>query len=214
MIENTILRQDPPRLKVITGCMFSGKTEELTRLLDRYYWGNVGVKLLRPDMDTRGNKTHAGKIVQGTFVPRDVNMEILRHIIGIKEFREIQVIGIDEGNFFENSLIDLTQRLIDEESKIVIVAGLDKNFANKGYEPMPQLIHNADEVIYLNAVCSVCGSNYASHTQRLTNGKPATLDSPQDIVGGKKGEKSSQKGVTYEARCRYCYVLPQETKRR
>lgn len=213
MIKDTILRQDPPRLKIITGCMFSGKTEELIRLLDRYYWGGIRVKLLRPNMDTRGNKTHSGKTFEGISVPKDIDIKKLKQILGKGELEKIQVIGIDESNFFEDSLVNLTQELVDQESKIVIVAGLNKTFANEDYEPMPQLIHNADEIIYLNAMCSVCGNNYASFTQRLVNGDPAPLG-PRNIVGGKKGEASSQPNVTYEARCRACYVHPQEVKRR
>lgn len=199
-----------PRLEVITGCMFSGKSEELVLRLSRYPYADKRVAFLRPERDTRGKQTHSGKLFDGkeVIVPTNVNLKTLTQILGEEQLEALDVIGIDEGNFFDDTLVQLCDDLVNL-GKIVIVAGLDLTFAEEGYGPMPQLILRAEVVDKLTAVCSVCGSPYANRTQRLIDGKPASKESPRDIVGDETARETPQGVVTYEARCRKCYVPPQ-----
>jgi thymidine kinase len=109
----------------------------------------------------------------------------------------LDVIGVDEVNFFPEGLVGLLDKLAD--TKRVIACGLNLNFRA---EPFPTTMHlaaRADRVLYLSAVCVVCGQE-ATRTQRLIGGKPAPKDSPLIIVGGKE---------MYEPRCRNCYAPPQ-----
>ncbi len=198
-----------PRLEVITGCMFAGKSEELALRLSRYPHAGKRVILLRPERDTRGKQTHSGKLFDGkeVIVPTNITLEVLMQILGEKQLKILDVIGIDEGNFFDNSLVQLCNDLV-KLGKIIIVAGLDLTFAEEGYGPMPKLMLLAEVVDKLTAVCSVCGSPYANRTQRLVDGKPASKESPRDIVGDETARKTPQGIITYEARCRKCYVPP------
>jgi len=198
-----------PRLEVITGCMFSGKTEELISLLDQYRHARASVVLLRPEKDTRESETHFGRKFEGIYIPKDCTIGQLRDVLSEKkiEFDKTDVFGFDEGNFFEpEAFVSLCNDLYDE-GKIIIVAGLDKTFAEIGYGPMPKLILAADVVDKRHAICVVCGSPYATRTQRLIDGKPASKDSPQDIVGDEKARETSVGVVTYEPRCRHCHKL-------
>jgi thymidine kinase len=123
--------------------------------------------------------------------------------MGQEELEKADVIAFDEANFSSQLLVDLCEQLVDMKKR-VIVAGLDQTFAGDPYGPMGDLMTIADEVNKVHAVCVVCGG-LATKSQRLINGKPATKDSPQDIVGDNKAKKTDQGIVTYEARCRACY---------
>ncbi len=107
------------------------------------------------------------------------------------------VIAIDEAQFFDMGLIDVVQRLVDERTLRVIVAGLDTDFRGEPFGPMPQLLSIAEEVLKLHAICAVCGGD-ASRTQRLVDGEPAAYDDPIILVGAQE---------SYEARCRQHHVV-------
>jgi len=107
------------------------------------------------------------------------------------------VVAIDEGQFFDEDLVDLCTSLAKRGVR-VIVAGLDMDFRGEPFGPMPQLMARAERVDKLQAICVVCGGP-ASHTQRLINGQPAAYDDPVILVGADE---------VYEARCRGCHQVP------
>ncbi len=101
--------------------------------------------------------------------------------------------AIEEGQFFDDGLIDVCERLADRD-RMVIVDGLNRDFLGRPFGPMPELLAIAEEVVMLSAICMVCGEE-ASRTQRLVDGRPATADDPLVVIGGMGDER-------YEARCR------------
>jgi len=109
-------------------------------------------------------------------------------------------VAIDEGQFFDEGLVDLCERLANE-GIWVIVAGLDMDFRGEPFGPMPQLMARAERVDKLQAICVVCGGP-ASHTQRLIDGRPAAYDDPVILVGASE---------VYQARCRGCHVVPKSS---
>jgi thymidine kinase len=188
------------QLEVITGCMFSGKTEELLRRLDRVLIAGRKVLLLKPEIDDRYKKdvvvTHYGREFPAIVVSSDkVTVEALMSLVGRDVLEEAAVVAFDEGNLFSLQLSSLCQDLV-KMGKRVIVAGLDLTFAEEPFEPMPTLMALADRVDKLQAVCTVCGG-VATRSQRLINGNPAPMNDPVIQIGG-AGE--------YEARCRSCYI--------
>ncbi len=195
-----------PRLEVVFGCMFSGKTEELLSRLRLYAHAKANVILLRPERDTRSNETHAGREFEGTYVPIKTSIETLSKIIGKEKLGKIKVIGFDEGNFFDEiTFVKLCRELV-KSGKIVIVAGLNLTFAEEGYGPMPRLIELADVSDQKHAICTVCGSPYGTRTRRYIDGHPAKKNSSRDIVGDDKERKTNKGSIlTYTALCWKCY---------
>lgn len=189
----------PGRLEVITGCMFSGKTEELIRRLERVRIARKEIVLFKPTIDTRYSKqavvTHYGRQFSAHLLePGHENLDALEKITGKAEMDAAIVVAFDEGNFFSDRLPDLCKALV-ARGKRVIVAGLDLTFAGKPFGPMPTLMALSDEVTKLHAVCVKCGAE-ATRTQRLIDGKPAPASDEVIKVGGKE---------FYEARCLACY---------
>ena len=187
------------QLEVIVGCMFSGKTEELIRRLERVRIAGRGILLFKPTIDDRYDTsavvTHYGREFAAYLLgPGDETTGALRSLVGDDAFEEAAVVAFDEGNFFSERLPELCQELVGM-GKRVIVAGLDLTFAEEPFEPMPRLMALADRVDKLQAVCVVCGG-IATRSQRLINGRPAPIDGPVIQVGGVG---------SYEARCRACY---------
>ena len=174
-------------IEVICGCMFSGKTEELIRRLRRAQIARQSVSVFKPAIDTRyGNEkivSHSEQALTSRTV-RDAG-EILQ-LAG-----DAQVVGIDEGQFFEQNLVDVCEQLA-LQGKRVIVAGLDQDFRGKPFEPIPQLLAVAEYITKTLAICMVCG-NPADRTQR-------TSASQERVVVGAKDQ--------YEARCRLCHEPP------
>ncbi|MFO8033594.1 MAG: thymidine kinase [Candidatus Bipolaricaulota bacterium] len=191
----------PARLEVITGCMFSGKTEELLRRVERAHIAKKSVLLFKPSLDTRYCPeevvAHHGRSLPCFRVPPNPMLEDLRSAAGW-EADTADVIAFDEGNFFGPDFPALCDELV-QAGKRVIVAGLDQNFRAQPFGPMPVLLALADEVLKLSAVCMCCGQP-ATRTQRLVDGQPAT-GGPEVLVGGQE---------SYEARCRSCFVPPSE----
>jgi len=195
-----------PRLEAVVGCMFSGKTEELLARLDLYKHAKANLILLRPDRDTRKNETHAGREFKGIPIPAEICINDFIKLVGQETFEQLQVVGIDEGNFFEEeTFVEFCENLV-EQGKIVIVAGLDMTFAQDGYGPMPRLMVLADILDKNQAVCDICQSPYATRSQRFIDGKPAAKDSPQNVVGDADDTQTEVGVVSYKAVCRKCYV--------
>ena len=172
-------------IEVIVGSMFSGKSEELIRRLRRAQIARQKVQIFKPALDTRYADDH---IVS--------HSEMRIPSCAVKSARELldgvapdtEVVGIDEGQFFDAELPAVCNRLADQ-GKRVIVAGLDQDYLGKPFEPMPQLLAIAEYITKTLAICMVCG-NPANHTQRL-------VASEDRVLLGTQG--------TYEARCRRCF---------
>jgi thymidine kinase len=176
-------------LEVICGSMFSGKTEELIRRLRRAEIAKQKVAIFKPAIDARYSNDHI--VSHNEQKLRSFPVRSAKEILQNSD--EAQVIGIDEGQFFDADLVEICNQLA-EEGKRVIVAGLDMDYRGKPFEPMPQLMAIAEQVTKTQAVCVQCGEP-ASYTQRLTDAKERV------VVGAKN---------IYEARCRKCYEPPEE----
>jgi thymidine kinase len=178
----------PGRMEVITGPMFSGKSEELIRRLKRAQIARLRIASFKPEIDLRYQpdaiSSHSAQTIRAVAV-RDVDR--LRAVI-FRALDTVDVVGIDEAQFFDELLVGLAMELV-EAGKRVVLAGLDTTFAGEPFAPMPALMAIADEVVKLSAVCMVCGAP-AIHTQRLGA-------SQQLVVVGASG--------MYEARCRACF---------
>jgi thymidine kinase len=172
-------------LEVITGPMFSGKSEELIRRLKRAQIARQRVACYKPDIDLRYHRTaiasHSAQTHEATTV---ANVELLR-ISLYAQLGEVEVVGVDEVQFFDPAIISVAMELV-HLGKRVLMAGLDTTFANEPFGPVPNLMALADKVTKLSAVCMVCGQA-AIHTQRLGQ-------SQELVVVGAAG--------MYEARCR------------
>ena len=157
--------------------------------------------VFKPTIDDRYHKekvvSHNGNAIEAINIQRAE--EILEH-----DLSEVDVIGIDEVQFFENNIVDIAQDLAEQGHR-VIVAGLDMDFRGRPFEPMPQLLAVSELVTKLQAVCAVCGAP-ASRTQRLINGgRPAKADDPVIMVGADE---------SYEPRCRAHHIVaPSESEK-
>jgi thymidine kinase len=168
-------------VEVITGCMFSGKTEELIRRLVRARIARQRVLVFKPAIDVRYAVTEivAHSDVRLPCIPIDRAADIPSRV------GDAEVIGIDEAQFFDKSLVGIVDRLANEGRRVV-VAGLDQDFRGEPFEPIPQLLAIAEHITKNLAVCMVCGAP-ADRSQRLV-----ARDS-RVMLGA---------GETYEARCR------------
>lgn len=176
-------------IEVITGCMFSGKTEELIRRLRRAQIAKQKVKIFKPKIDSRYSQesivSHNDQSLPSILID-DID-EILKYS------DDAQVIGIDEAQFFNESILRICN-LLASKGKRVIIAGLDQDYTGKPFEPMPQLLAIAEYITKQHAICVVCG-NPADKTQRKI------AESERVIVGA---------ADIYEARCRKCHYIPKE----
>ncbi|MGA8104946.1 MAG: thymidine kinase [Candidatus Acidiferrales bacterium] len=172
-------------IEVIVGPMFSGKSEELIRRLRRAEIARQRVQIFKPAIDQRytasGIVSHSGLEIASELVCE-------AHEILVKVSPRTEVVGIDEGQFLGDGLVDVCTQLADL-GKRVMVTGLDTDFMGRPFEPIPRLLAVAEEITKLLAICVRCG-NPAVHTQRL-------VASEELIVVGASG--------TYEARCRRCF---------
>lgn len=173
-------------IEVICGSMFSGKTEELIRRLKRARIAGQTIEVFKPKIDVRYGKEKV--------VSHDENFFLAAPIAranGILKIADsVNVVGIDEAQFFDQELVNHAQELA-RRGKRVIIAGLDMDFRGKPFGPMPELLAVAEYITKVHAICSHCG-NLATHSYRL--------DADQDTVA--LGEKDR-----YEARCRNCYAM-------
>lgn len=175
-------------LIVVTGCMFSGKTEFLIRLLSvRTKFGRQKAQVFYPARDTR---SHEGTITANSgasFPARQVSNA--DEILGLVE-KDTDLVVIDEAQFSDDGLSRICQELI--RRKEVVVAGLNTDFRGETFGPMGDILARATEIHILTALCAVCGGD-AVRTQRMVDGEPAHYDDPIILVGGRE--------EGYEARC-------------
>ena len=185
-------------VEVITGSMFSGKTDELIRRLRRARIARQHVQVFKPSIDVRYEKgkvtSHAGTEFEATPV------ESAGEIPALIE-KTTTVVALDEAQFFDGAVVDVVQKLADRGLR-VIVTGLDLDFRGEPFGPMPLLMAEAELVDKLHAICVVCGAP-ASRTPRLINGQPANYHDPIILVGASE---------VYEARCRSCHKVPGRPK--
>lgn len=177
--------QDCGWIEVITGSMFSGKTEELIRRLRRAQIARQKVQIFKPHLDDRYGEDHIASHSDMRLASESVasSAELLARVAP-----DTEVVGIDEGQFFDAELPAVCNTLADRGLR-VIVAGLDQDYLGKPFEPMPQLLAIAEYITKTLAICVVCGRP-ANHTQRL-------VASQDRVLVGASG--------TYEARCRLCF---------
>jgi thymidine kinase len=191
-MEDVTLHNRPSNIgwiEVICGCMFSGKTEELIRRLRRAQIAKQGVMIFKPKIDTRYS---SDKIVSHNTQSLDsIVVDDANKILELS--KNAQVIGIDEGQFFSETIVDVCQQLANE-GKRVIVAGLDQDYRGMPFEPIPHLLSVAEYITKTLAICMVCG-NPADRTQRITSQHERVVVGAQNI---------------YEARCRKCFVPPND----
>jgi thymidine kinase len=175
-------------IEVICGSMFSGKSEELIRRLRRAQIARQRVQIFKPRMDNRFSEDH---IVSHSEMKIKSQLVLqAREILDLLDVRT-QVIGIDEGQFFDMDLVHVCNQLADT-GKRVIVAGLDQDFRAKPFDPMPQLLAIAEYITKTLAICVRCGAP-ANRTQRL-------VENPDRLLVGATD--------SYEARCRLCFEPP------
>ena len=175
----------PGWIEVITGSMFSGKSEELIRRLRRAQIARQRVQIFKPGLDSRYSDDHIVSHSDQRIASLNVatSAELLERVDA-----DTDVVGVDEGQFFDAGLPAACNALASR-GKRVIVAGLDQDYLGRPFEPMPQLLAVAEYITKTLAICMVCGGP-ANHTQRL-------VASSDRVLLGAQG--------TYEARCRRCY---------
>jgi len=171
-------------IEVICGSMFSGKTEELIRRLKRAQFANQKITIFKPEIDTRYSDADV--------VSHDLHSIPCSPIKTPAKMLEIdddvQVVGIDEAQFFDESITGVVQKLADRGVRVVI-AGLDTDFLGKPFGPMPALMAIAEDVQKVHAICVKCG-NLANHSHRLSGSRKLVVLGEKDI---------------YEPLCRNCY---------
>ena len=185
MTENLIGEAHRPgRIEVVCGSMFSGKTEELIRRMKRAKFAKQKVEIFKPSIDTRYSDedvvSHDQNSIHSTPIESSGSLLLLAS--------DIDVVGIDEAQFFDNGLVEVCNELANRGIR-VIVAGLDMNFKGIPFGPIPALCAIADEVTKVHAICVRCGAlAYVSH--RL-------ISNDRRVLLGEKDE--------YEPLCRECY---------
>jgi thymidine kinase len=175
-------------IEVICGSMFSGKSEELIRRLRRAQIAKQRVQIFKPKLDTRFSEDH---------IISHSDMKIKSQLVtGAPDIltavdSRTQVVGIDEGQFFDAELVSVCNKLADM-GKRVIIAGLDQDYRGQPFGPMPQLLSIAEYITKTLAICVRCGAP-ANRTQRTVNNAERVLVGATD---------------SYEARCRLCFEAP------
>ena len=187
------------KLTVVCGSMFAGKSEELIRLARRALYAKRKIQVFKPSIDDRYHQTMVVSHQGISFEAETVN--------GVNELRkklqsDVQMILIEEVQFFDISIVELCVELADKGVE-VIIAGLDQDFRRQPFGPMASLLIAADEVVKLRAICMKCGQT-ASHTYRMVDGKPARWDDPIVLIGATE---------SYEARCRNCFEIRKSKKK-
>ncbi len=187
-------------IEVITGPMYSGKSEELIRRIRRVKIAKKSVQVFKPLIDDRYNNndvvSHSGDSIEA------ISIDHPEEIIS-KLREETEVVGIDEIQFFHRDIVEICEKLADN-NKRVIIAGLDRDFRGEPFPPVPELLARAEYVDKLSAICVKCGEP-ASRTQRLIDGKPAYYGDPVIMVGAEE---------VYEARCRSCHQVRRREERK
>lgn len=171
-------------IEVICGSMFSGKTEELIRRLKRARFANQKIEIFKPDMDKRYSEkdvvSHDMHSIESTPIKTAEKM--------LEIAEDVQVVGIDEAQFFGEGLVEVAQALANRGIR-VIIAGLDTDYLGKPFGPIPALLAVAEDVQKVHAICVKCG-NLANHSHRLSKSKKLVVLGEKDV---------------YEPLCRACY---------
>ncbi len=171
-------------IEVICGSMFSGKTEELIRRLNRAKFAKLKVEIFKPEIDVRYDEekivSHNENAIQSTPVPSS------SHILLMAD--DVDVVGIDEAQFFDDAIVDVCNQLANSGSR-VIVAGLDMDYLGKPFGPMPDLLASAEYITKVHAICTSCGDLAQHSFRKIENDKLVVL-----------GETES-----YEPLCRACF---------
>ncbi|MGZ4160070.1 MAG: thymidine kinase [Neobacillus sp.] len=181
-------------VEVICGSMFSGKSEELIRRVRRAQFAKQKIAVFKPRIDNRYSDQSVVSHNGSSFTAKPIShsIEILHHIEA-----DIDIIAIDEVQFFDEGIVRVIQQLADSGHR-VIAAGLDQDFRGEPFGQMPDIMAIAEQVTKLQAVCTVCGSP-SSRTQRLIDGRPASYHDPVILVGASEA---------YEPRCRHHHEVP------
>lgn len=184
-LENSVRGSDTRgSIEVITGSMFSGKTEELIRRLRRARFAGLKVEIFKPSLDKRYSEirvvSHDENSIHSTPVDSPASILLLTG--------DVDVVGIDEAQFFDESIIDICSALADKGIRVV-VAGLDMDFARKPFGPMPGLLSIAEYITKVHAICMRCG-NLAQYSFRKSAEEKIVLLGEKDV---------------YEPLCRRCY---------
>lgn len=187
----------PGWIEVITGVMFSGKSEELIRRVRRAIIARRKVQVFKSHLDARyvglfSVATHDGREIEAT--PVDQAGEIFRLVRP-----DTELVAIDEAQFLDPEIVTVASALAARGVRVVL-AGTDTDFRAEPFGAMGDLLAIAESVDKLQAICVICG-DLATRNQRLVDGKPARYDSPTILVGGRE---------TYEARCRHCHRVPRK----
>ena len=171
-------------IEVICGSMFSGKTEELIRRMKRAQFAKQKVEIYKPCIDVRYSEdevvSHDSHSIPSTPIDSPASMLLLSS--------DVEVVGIDEAQFFDDTLVDVVQTLANRGIR-VIIAGLDTDFMGKPFGPMPALMAVAEDIQKVHAICVKCGSP-ANHSHRLSKSEQLVVLGETDI---------------YEPLCRHCY---------
>jgi len=183
--------EPPPRsnagwVEVIAGSMFSGKSEELIRRLRRAKIARQKVQVFKPELDSRFADN---QIVSHSEMRHDSANSRSASDILAKVDPDTEVVGIDEGQFFDSELVNVANELARRGVR-VIIAGLDQDYTGKPWEPMPQLLAIAEYITKTHAICMKCGQP-ANYSQR-------TFESEERVAVGAADK--------YEARCRRCFI--------
>lgn len=181
-------------IEVICGSMFSGKTEELIRRLKRAQFANQKIAVFKPVVDNRYSDVDVVSHDLHSVTSKPISFP--SEMLNIAD--DVQVVGIDEAQFFDSSLVEVCKTLANEKKVRVIIAGLDTDYLGVPFGPMPQLMAIAEDVQKVHAICVKCGS-LANHSHRLTKSKELVV----------LGEKDS-----YEPLCRECYNRLKEAEGR
>jgi thymidine kinase len=182
-------------IEVVSGVMFSGKSEELLRRVRRALIAQRQVQLFKPHLDDRYGgvftvSSHDGHEAEA--IPISSSAQIAEAVRP-----KVAVVAIDEAQFLDMGVVKVANALADRGIR-VIVAGTDMDFRGEPFGPIPQLLAIAEKVDKLHAICMKCG-DLATRNQRLINGAPAPAEGPTIQIGGAE---------SYEARCRRCHDVP------
>lgn len=185
-VERTIGRGKPSHgwIEVISGSMFSGKTEELIRRLNRALIAQQVVEIFKPIIDQRYSKTKV--VSHNNSEIKSTPIHFARDIL--LQYDHCDVVGIDEAQFFDQEIVDVARQVADS-GKRVIIAGLDMDFRGEPFSPMDRLMSVAEYVTKVHAVCMECGE-VATFSHRRSNSKKTVVLGEKDI---------------YEALCRRCF---------
>ncbi len=182
-------------IEVISGVMFSGKSEEMLRRIRRALIAKKKVQVFKSHLDDRYGgvfriSSHDGSELRA--IPVNTSFQVASRIED-----DVEVVAVDEAQFLDSGIVSVVNAVADRGIR-VIVAGTDMDFRGEPFGPIPHLLAIAERIDKLHAICVKCG-DLATRNQRLIDGKPAPAEGPTIQVGGSE---------SYEARCRGCHEVP------